>query len=209
MHGGRSPFGINHPTTKHGRYSRYLPDRLAGRYLEAQSDGELTSLREEVALIDARLADVLGRVDSNEAGTLWAAIGKAVGGYREAEAEGTAGLAKRAKAIDLIEGLCSEGREDYAAWAEVLELIERRRKLAETETKRLAALGQLITAERAMLLLAAVVDVVRRHVDDRDALAAISRDVVSLVAVGAEPAADPEPRLKPYPDSPRKRAVTS
>jgi hypothetical protein len=38
-----------------------------------------------------------------------------------------------------------------------------------------------------MLLLAAVVDLIRRHVSDRDALSSISRDIGKLVAVEAGP----------------------
>jgi hypothetical protein len=42
---------------------------------------------------------------------------------------------------------------------------------------------QTITSERAMLLVAALVDAVRRHVDDRRVLDAIGREVEQLVAV--------------------------
>ena len=71
MHGGTIPRGLALPQTTHGRYSKDLPARLAGRYREAQSDPELLALRDEVALVDARLGDVLGRVDSGESGALW------------------------------------------------------------------------------------------------------------------------------------------
>lgn len=183
MHGGLTPTGLAHPSTVHGRYSRHLPTRLAGRYLEAQSDPDLVSVREEMALVDARIADVLTRVDTGEAGALWAALGKAVGEYRAAADE------DRDAAFSEIEHLCRQGLDDWAAWAEVLNLIERRRKLAETETKRLAAIGQTITAERAMLLLSAVVDVIKRHVTDHATLAALSRDIGALVDRGTQPAA--------------------
>jgi hypothetical protein len=42
---------------------------------------------------------------------------------------------------------------------------------------------QTITSERAMLLVAALVDAVRRHVADRRVLDAIGREVEQLVAV--------------------------
>ena len=75
------------------------------------------------------------------------------------------------------------GIADYQAWAELLRAIETRRRLAETERRRLEAMEQMITSERAMLLVAALVDAVRRHVDDRDVLDAIGREVEQLVAV--------------------------
>ena len=42
---------------------------------------------------------------------------------------------------------------------------------------------QTITADRAMLLVAALVDAVRRHVADRKLLDAIGREVERIVAV--------------------------
>jgi hypothetical protein len=42
---------------------------------------------------------------------------------------------------------------------------------------------QMITTERAMLLVAALVDAVRRHVDDRTLLDAIGREVERIVTV--------------------------
>lgn len=180
MHGGLTPAGIANPNTTHGRYSKHLPTRLADRYHEARSDPDLIALREEIALTDARLADLLGRVDTHEAGTRWKAVGAAVRAYRKAEAGEEDD--DREKAFDLIEELTSEGLADYEAWDEVHRMVEQRRKLAETETKRLDKAGRSISAERAMLLVAAVVEVIRSHVQDRDTLAAISRDVGRLTA---------------------------
>src|SRR4051812_32142589 len=77
MHGGATPRGPALPQFKHGRYSRSLPTRLAAQYEAAQSDPVLMELRDEIALNDARLADLLGRVDTGESGSLWGAAAKA------------------------------------------------------------------------------------------------------------------------------------
>ena len=70
-HGGASPVGAASPQFKNGRYSKFLPERLRDRYQEAQRDPEILVLRDEVALADARLADLLTRVDAGESGALW------------------------------------------------------------------------------------------------------------------------------------------
>lgn len=191
LHGGLSLAGPASPRTSHGRYSRYLPNRLVSRYTEAQSDAELVALREEIALTDARLSDLLVRVNTGEAGLTWAALGAAIRAYRVAEAKGAKGYFEQLRAFDLIEQLAAEGRDDYAAWDEVHKLIEQRRRLAETEFKRLKEMQQMITAERAMILLGAVVAVIRTHVTDRDTLGAISRDIGRLVANGTGSEAGP------------------
>src|SRR3954469_9482211 len=63
VHGGLTPSGHASPHFKSGRYSRYLPSRLSERYHEAQADQRLLELREEIALIDARLCDLLATED--------------------------------------------------------------------------------------------------------------------------------------------------
>src|SRR5579871_5515650 len=62
MHGGKTPRGPALPQYKHGRYSKVLPADLAARYAEARTDQELVAFRDDIALVDARLADVLARL---------------------------------------------------------------------------------------------------------------------------------------------------
>lgn len=179
------------PQTTHGRYSKHLPTRLMGRYQEALSDPDLTALREEIALTDARLADLLARVDTGEAGSAWDAAKKAMAEYDRAEASGADDAPYRASLAlrTLRDVLASE--QDYEAWNEVHRMVEQRRRLVEAESKRVEKLQQSITADRMMLLMAAVVGVIREHIRDRDTLAALSRDIGRLVSVGDEPGARP------------------
>src|SRR3954465_9212974 len=71
MHGGKSLAGPASPSFTTGRHSKYLPRRLLARYQEMAHDAELLALRDEIALIDARIADVLGRVESGESSRIW------------------------------------------------------------------------------------------------------------------------------------------
>src|SRR5881296_2819038 len=59
MHGGRTPRGLANANTRTGRYSRDLPTRLNARYEIALTDPELTSIRKDVALLQAILDDRL------------------------------------------------------------------------------------------------------------------------------------------------------
>ena len=179
-HGGKSPAGIASGTYKTGRYSRYLPARLAGRYAEAQADGALLELRDDIALTDARLADLLGRVDSGESGALWQRLMEArleLLAYRRA-----GDTAKTAATLNLILELIGQGQSDYRAWGEIAAVLEQRRRLVESERKRLIELQQTITVERAMLLIGAIGGIIKAHIHDRDILAKISTDISALVA---------------------------
>jgi hypothetical protein len=67
------------------------------------------------------------------------------------------------------------------AWAEIVSLVEQRRRLVESERKRLVDLQQTMTAGEAVVLAMQLLDVVRRNVTDRTALAAIGREFESLL----------------------------
>jgi hypothetical protein len=178
LHGGKTPVGPACVHFRSGRYSAYVPERLRERYEQAEDDAELLSLRGEIALTDARLVDLLSRMDSGESGQRWADLKKA---YRELT------MAKRAQddsrihaALARMDSIIGHAVDDREAWAEIGELIEQRRRLAESEQKRLVTLQQMMTAEQAMALMHRVVDIVTRHVTDRQALSAIGVEMRAL-----------------------------
>jgi hypothetical protein len=181
-HGGKTPRGVASTQFVNGRRSKDIPSRLTERYQEALVDDELLALRDDVALIDARLGDVLGRVDSGESGRIWAELGKCVQAYHRPGASDTAQL-KRAEALATIFQLISEGASDYEAWHDVRSLVDQRARLVSNERQRLVQLQQTITVEQAMAMLAAVVSTIKLHVTDEHALASISHDLARLVAV--------------------------
>src|SRR5512137_3225662 len=70
-HGGRSPRGLAHPSTRTGRFSKDLPTRMLANYQAALADPEMLALSEELAVVTAREADLIARVDTGEAGAVW------------------------------------------------------------------------------------------------------------------------------------------
>ncbi len=180
LHGGMSLAGVASPTFKHGRRSKYMPVRLVEHYKEGLSDPELLNLQDEIALIDARLNDVLGRVDTGEAGAIWRRVREAYLDFNIATHDQNVIEARRA--MDEIGRLTEQGVDDYAAWHEAQALIDQRRKLVEAEQKRRVAMQQMITAQEALVFAAAILDTVKRNVSDTATLSAIQADVNRLIA---------------------------
>ena len=180
LHGGKSLGGLASPTFKHGRYSRVLPARLAARYDEATTDPALLELRADVALLDARLSDVLGRVDTGESGALWTTLQNHRRDVLAAKRAGDS--VAQAVALNALLETVGQGHADYRAWAEIGALLEQRRKLVESERKRLIEAQQTLTVEKAMLLIGAISGIIKAHVHDRAILAAIGRDIEGLVS---------------------------
>ena len=178
MHGGKTPRGPSSVHYKDGRHSRFLPARMFAAYRAAGIDPELMSLRQDLALIDARIIDVLKRVDTGEAGVIWQAAQAAMVRFDRAwvRKDGEAMEAALAEAKRLI----TQGASDWAAWQEVGSLIEQRRKLVESEQRRLTLTHEMLSRDQAMALVGQVVDILQRHVTDRDILNAVALDMQAL-----------------------------
>lgn len=178
MHGGASPVGIASATFKHGKYSAYMPDRLLERYHDAVADPALLEQTHEIALVDSRLADLLTRVDTGEAGVLWEKARKATSDIRKAlHNENYGGVMEAALELDNIIG---SGLTDFEAWNQISALLSQRRQLVESQRKRMIEQQQFVTVEQALLLVTAMINSVKEHVTDRAALNAISMDVAKL-----------------------------
>jgi hypothetical protein len=182
-HGGKTPRGLASPHFKTGRYSKDIPTRLLANYTAALADPDLLALRSDIALVDSRLGELLARVDSGESGAIWRTLRGVWANLITARAKGDIpGMQEHLSEVGV---LIERGLADYAAWMDIQKCLEQRRKLTESEWKRLVDMQQMITTEKAMVLLAAVVDVIRKEVSDRDTLGRISIGIAGLVANSA------------------------
>jgi hypothetical protein len=143
----------------------------------------LLELRSEISLTDARLADLLNRVDSGESGALWQALMTARGDLLLARRANDA--MKQAQALNAILELISQGHADYRAWGEIATVLEQRRRLVESERKRLTEAQQTLTIEKAMLLIGAIGGIIKAHVTDVTTLRKISADISALTTSNA------------------------
>lgn len=186
IHGGKSPRGLASPSTTHGAYSKALPSRLLADFETARADPELLELRTQIGLVDARIVDVLRLVDSGESGSRWRDLNAAWKMYRDGvKAKDpdamAAALGSVGQAIDAGEG-------DWRAWREVATLVEQRRRLVDTERRRLVDLRQLVTSEQLLLVSHALLKVVLDHVGDqltREAIAVGFRGILDRPGAGS------------------------
>jgi hypothetical protein len=189
VHGGVTPRGPSSPHWIDGRHSRILPKRLLETYRASLTDPDRLALEDDLALIDARINDVLRRVDSGESGKVWTHAREA---YRALEAALRTGNDEEVRTRTLaLGGLLRQGQGDWMAWSEVMGLIERRRKVVEAERKRLIAAQQMISTEQALAMMGLLVDVVRRHVRDETALRAITQEYARLTCAPGSADAPP------------------
>ena len=166
VHGGMSfkSRGAAHHNYKEGKFSKYLPKRLLEAYDQSRNDPDILSLNDDISLTEARVADVLQRVDSNESGAMWDELSKTAKEIK---------LARRSGDVELVETLFDDllkliqtGKADRENWREIGDLLERKRKLSESQLKLLVTKQEFISRQQAVALVGNLVEVVKTHVTD-------------------------------------------
>lgn len=178
LHGGKTPKGVASPHYKHGRYSKYGPSSLRDAAAEFLRDPDLLSLQSNLALCDARIADVLTKLDEGGSYDALATLRKLRGEYRAAAVrkDQEAQIAQLREMFRVID----EASDTVALLGELDKLTEQRRRLVDTETKRQTSDLTSITIERAYGFVDVLLDIVARHVKERTILQGIVEEVVTF-----------------------------
>lgn len=181
FHGGKTLQGLAAPGLKHGRYSKYLPARLLEIYQESKDNPDLLDLSGDISLVDARLSDLLKRVDSGESGEAWQLAREAQKALNDGLNKGDIALARMA--LSDLEGVIKRGLSDYRAWREIGELLDRRERLVRSQRKSEVEAGELIPKAEVRLLTSYLLRAVTENVKDPETLAAISASFRNIAMV--------------------------
>ena len=192
-HGGATPRGYGLPQTTHGRYSKVLPLRLAARYEEARSNKDLLSLRDDIALAESHLGELLGHLDTGESGARWQRLQRTMDDFLAAH--GAHDGPAMAQHLTTLRRLIQQGSAESQVWEEITALWASRCKLIATEQKTLVAQQQMVTVEQLMVYFGVITDAINRivpaHTDAASAraiLGALSTEFarISILENGAE-----------------------
>jgi hypothetical protein len=179
MHGGKSLKGPQLPQYKDGRYSKYMPARLSERYTIALADEKMLEQREEIALLGTRLQELLSQLtDMSQRDALWQKLGKLWGELMTAAREGK--KEKQQETANEIEALINGAPNDTAVWLEIQEVIEQRRKVVESERKRMVEAQEFVSVEQAMMVAHFLMDSINKHVSNNDEKRAIQADLIAV-----------------------------
>ncbi|MDP9477423.1 MAG: hypothetical protein M3R38_17360 [Actinomycetota bacterium] len=181
-HGGKSPVAAGSPHYKDGSRSKYRAifsgDALE-HYAWAREDPRYLEMREEMAVLDTLFVEELKRARVGGGTALWEELGSAWERFKAARPETDAATAGRC--LRRVGELIEEGASRIAAQREALEIVERKRKLSETERRRIVDAERMITEAQAMSFVAVLGGIIRTHVTDQETLAAIHADIAKLV----------------------------
>jgi hypothetical protein len=174
LHGGKSPRGLASPLTKTGRYSRDLPTRVAARYESALADPELLSVRDDIALLQGSIQQVMAEIREAEARPDFDAIL----GMVERISDGWRGWdwTRMSSELEALKDAITGQRQARAAMREVRELIREKAILVAQENRILVDREQMITVEQFLMAMRAMGAAVRRLVDDPEKLRLIEAE---------------------------------
>jgi hypothetical protein len=185
-HGGASLVGPAHPNFRTGRHSKVLKGGLAQVYQTAINDPHLVSVRDELALIDMRVAQLLEAIGETGNAKLLKEIRAKFDVFKAAgKKKGKQSAIEGLGALEQVDRLIDEALTAAATWDELRETLDLRRKLSETETRRMRDLHQLIDVKSALAMMTLLVDEVRKRVKDPAVLAALSAQFVRFAGGGS------------------------
>lgn len=177
-HGGKS---TGHGTLKHGRYSKFLPSQLGEHYAAAISDPDLLSLKGEAELVQAFILDGVQAIDLNQCQAAWDTL-EALAKMAYAADPGERG----AIALEMANTI-RDGVEPWKQIGRVLGYVDQKRTLADTESKRIKAQAETMTAQEAMALVAYMADAIRREFGDQpDRVARVTAELAVVVGGKAD-----------------------
>jgi len=178
FHGGLNPKGIASPHWKNGLRSKYMPQGLGKRFSAAMSDPELLRLEKDVGLVEARLLELIERVDRSGAAQLWANVQGAFAVFQEALHGGD--KATVSVALNELGDRINRGAADWQTWGEIMQVIEQRRRLIDSIRKHEVQSAEIVTLTEAQVLFSGMAHLVREHVKDKQALRAIAEGFAKL-----------------------------
>jgi hypothetical protein len=174
-HGGRTPRGVASPHFKHGRYSKHLPKGLQENYNTALSDPELKELTADLALIETRIIQLLEQVEQGGGFTGVRAI-KANAEHFKTATNDTAKLAALGVLLRTIDRVYAY----FDTWDDIINLLERRRRVVDTEARRQKELNLIVTIPQLEVTVQALVEIIKSRIQDQKLLSAISQDIQAL-----------------------------
>lgn len=175
LHGGASPKGLSSPNFKHGRYSTDVPTRLAAKYQQAEADPQLLSNRSDIALLTARIGELIRRLHTGESGSLWQRLLKSWDDVNKSTTPEELRTAMAAHGYIL-----SQGANDEGVWQELVNTINDKSVLASREHSQLVDMHQMLSAEQALLLQGLILQAVEDCVADPTVRSAIGARLQQL-----------------------------
>lgn len=179
MHGGKLPGGIAAGRFKDGRYSKYIPNRLMDRFETALLDPAMLEQRHEIALMEIRINDLLQQIGTGTVPDFYRKLAKLWNEFRTYAGNPKA-KDKAQETLNELDVLIMGSVDEQAIWEQIEQAIETKRKITESERKRIIEAQEFVTLQEAMNLTHALVQSINKHIKDDRVKQLIQSDIRSI-----------------------------
>lgn len=173
-HGGKTPSGPAHHSFRTGEWSKYLTKTSAADLLAAVTDPDYLALKDEMAMNALETINLVKQFQQGTDQKTWEKIDRLatelekllfsqeVGAFLTAMGGEGSSLTRMGNISEELVKLIKQGRDENRIFKEIGEATERRRKLVETETKRMMMEKNNMPADQVLHLFKSMVDLVKR-----------------------------------------------
>ena len=180
MHGGKARKGVEHPNSSHLRYSKYAPDKIVERYKEMVADPQMLTLKEEIALIRARIAELLGNIKEQQSEQTWVELRATLRQVQKARSKKD--VPKMATGLTQMEELIEAGFSTVDDWGELGAQMDRLSRLVALERRHIIEMRYLMSAEQVGVLFTQLIQILTMRITDADTRRAVVTDIRGLLA---------------------------
>lgn len=157
--GGMSPQG---PQTK---FDKVVPRHISKILKRLKNDPKLLQNQDEILLLDARIADLLSRIQAGITPDRMLQVRDSVNRLKDALREGDAD--RVVTIVDTLDETTAEMVTDSDdLWTEIRHVIEQRRKLIETERKIMESEEVMLTPDKLLIIAAETSRIVRKYIHE-------------------------------------------
>lgn len=184
-HGGKSLVGPDSPQWVHGQRSKLtlvLHGTAVETFEQALDDPAYVEMRTQMALLTTMLFDATERAQVGRQSVLWEELEGAWARFNNPGPERAP--EQSADALRSIGRVVREGVGAHRAQEEVKDVLERQRRMAETERRRMTEEQQSISAARALAFAGAVFTLVRETVAKHVGGTEEEREIVGDIRAG-------------------------
>ncbi len=168
LHGGRSISGTATINWKDGRYAKYLPTDLLHRYKAHRRDRRANDLQDEIGLLTAHIDQLLQQAHSKGSVDACATNQKIIKELQKAIEANDKHLI--VEVTTRLNAAINDGMERSAVWDKIVDRLESRRRLVDTQRKYEIDMGRMLPVEQAMQFMTTLATIVRQacesHLDD-------------------------------------------
>jgi len=138
--------------------------KIAKKYQEMISNGRILSNRAAIDVIDERVQQLADRIEENDMPQRMVILQNIWEEFKEARARGK--VSDEIIAIKKLDEYFERTYHDYAAWNQIIEIFDVRRKLVDSEVRTIKEIKAILTAEDAYNLVAKLLAICIRIVQD-------------------------------------------